>query len=87
MGYPYIFKHENQIYMLPDYRDHLTIFIAVGFPFHWRKHVVVTHYEVVNPSLVYFNRTWWMFSVYAQEYGGHYLWTMHAKSPLGPWYG
>ena len=86
LAYPNVFQHEGQIYMISDAWSHLQMYRAVEFPTKWEKFKDVHKDHYIDPSIVQWQGTWWMFA--NVEQGQHFhLHILFADSPLGPWTG
>jgi hypothetical protein len=93
LSYPYVFKWNGDYYMVCDPCSNIVeIYKATGFPYSWASVAAVTSSSVwfADPSLVYYDRMWWMFVsdtsssncylYYATSLTGP--WTEHPKSPV-----
>ena len=93
LSYPYVFKWDNEFYMVPETIETQTIrlYRASSYPDQWvfiKNLLAGENYS--DPSLVYFNDTWWMFSSnekndilrlhFSKNLFGE--WKQHPKSPL-----
>jgi hypothetical protein len=93
LSYPYVFKFQNEYYMIPEsYRDNaIRLYKAVEFPTRWTflKNLLEGS-DYVDSSIFNFHDKWWMFTTspqgnilhlyYADELMGN--WIKHPQSPL-----
>jgi len=93
LSYPYVFKWENDYYMIPEtyQANAVRLYKAAGFPYEWKFEATLIDNECyVDSSLCYFNDYWWLFTssinwdtlhlYYAKTLTGP--WQKHPKSPL-----
>ncbi len=93
LSYPYVFKHENEIYMIPEssWDFSVRLYRAIEFPCRWEfEHELLKGYRFADPSVIQYQGTWWMFVstagsdvlnlYYADELKGP--WHQHPRSPL-----
>jgi len=93
MSYPYVFKHQDEYYMIPETEktNSIRLYRAVDFPVKWAfEETLLQGYHFVDASIAYFDDMWWMFTSnnecdnlylhYAVELKGP--WKMHPKSPV-----
>lgn len=72
LSYPYVFKYENEFYMIPETKSNKTIeiFKAQQFPFKWEIHSTIFEaVEAVDSSLIFHNNKWWLFTNMARKKG------------------
>jgi hypothetical protein len=90
LSYPYVFKHNNTIYMIPESigANRVLLYKAKNFPYEWEitRELICGRYD--DPSIFQHNNKWWMF---AGQNGNLHLfvsdqlegeWTEHPKSPV-----
>ena len=93
LSYPYVFKWENEYYMVPEtkFAFSVRLYKAVNFPIKWVfVGNLLDNVAYVDSSLFYFNKKWWMFTTSGKNEFLHlfyadYLrgpWTEHSKSPV-----
>jgi hypothetical protein len=93
LSYPYVFKWEDNYYMIPEsYQDDaIRLYKASDFPVRWSFVTkLVSGRDYVDNSIVHFNGQWWLFAsvtsndtlylFYADELTGP--WTEHPSSPI-----
>lgn len=93
LSYPYVFKWENEYYMIPEtYQSNsVRLYKATNFPYEWTFVKPLIEDECyVDSSLIYFNDYWWLFTssidwdtlhlYYAETLTGE--WKKHPQSPL-----
>jgi hypothetical protein len=65
LSFPYIFKHESKIYMLPESSDNMDIRIyeSVEFPTKWKLKTIIKENVSAADSMIFSrNGMWWLFS-------------------------
>lgn len=93
LSYPYVFKWENEFYIIPESHqdDSIRLYKAVDFPTQWTfVKVLLAGSDYVDSSIFHFNSKWWLFTTsiksnilrlyYANELMG--TWIEHPKSPV-----
>lgn len=93
LSYPYVFKYENDYYLIPESfeADSIRLYKADEFPTKWSfVTTLVEGRDYVDNSIARFNDKWWLFSsttsndtlylFYADELAGP--WFEHPKSPI-----
>lgn len=91
LSYPYVFKAHDRYYMLPETRQahSVRLYEALDFPHKFRPHSTLLEGDFADPSILFFDNTWWLFVLegtdslelyYADELHGP--WMRHPKSPL-----
>ena len=64
LSYPYVFKWQNEYYLIPETSEDLAVRIykASSFPYEWEYlGNLIAGYHYLDPSIVYFNGLWWLF--------------------------
>jgi hypothetical protein len=64
LSYPYIFKWQDDYYLVPESNLDLSVRIyrATDFPTHWKyEGKLLSGYHFTDPSIIRYNDTWWMF--------------------------
>lgn len=90
LSYPQVFKYNNTYYMIPESQasNSIRLYKAKSFPDQWVLDKVLINKPYVDPSIVRYKDTWWMFS---SRNGNLYLyyanklnstWIEHKKSPI-----
>lgn len=92
MSYPYVFRHENEYYMLPETANAhaVRVYKATEFPRKWSlASNVIENVEFSDPSILHHNGRWWMFVFSHPDvlrlYHSFKLtegWVEHPKSPV-----
>lgn len=97
LSYPYIFKHNNEYYMIPESGQILEtrLYKAVHFPLEWTFAGTLLKGAFFDSSIFLYESKWWMFSSSAKKktmpcdtlhlfYADHLLgpWRKHPKSPI-----
>lgn len=94
LSYPYVFKHQEQYYMLPESREagNVSLYKAIDFPVKWEKLTDIIIGDYVDSSIIRHNGYWWVFAganpdkndtlrlFYSKELTGP--WIEHNKSPI-----
>lgn len=64
LSYPYVFRHEGNIYMVPESRQAglVQIYRAERFPDRWRPDRVLIRGEYSDASVVRYRGRWWIFA-------------------------
>ena len=65
LSFPYIFRHESKIYMLPESADNMDIRIyeSVEFPIKWKLKTIIKDNVSAADSMIFSrNGIWWLFS-------------------------
>ncbi len=71
-SYPFIFEHEDEIYMIPEgSKDKdVKLYRAVEFPYKWEvQRVLMKDVEAVDVTLFFHNDKWWMFTNMIEKSG------------------
>ncbi|KAL5654471.1 hypothetical protein ACJX0J_033790, partial [Zea mays] len=90
LSYPFVFKYENEIYMMPEgnKKKELRLYRATKFPLEWTLEKVLVNKPLIDASLVQFEGYWWLFASDFTRYGvekNAELEIWYSNSPLGPW--
>jgi len=64
LSYPFVFKHENEYFMLPETSSKGTVelYKAIEFPYKW-KHIMnlIENRPLIDCTLLHYNGLWWLF--------------------------
>lgn len=93
LSYPYVFKWNNEYYLIPESHQDLSVrlYKGTGFPFKWKyTGDLLKGYHFVDPQIVYYNNLWWLFVTTTEDddlnlYYSKNLtgpWTQHPMSPI-----
>ena len=89
LSYPFVFKHEDEIYLLPESRasSATTLYRARNFPDDWEPLCVLAD-ALYDPTPFYQVGTWWLFGTIADlgESQDDELHLFHADALEGPWH-
>ncbi|XP_051208218.1 glucosamine inositolphosphorylceramide transferase 1 [Lolium perenne] len=90
LSYPYVFKYENEIYMMPEgnKKKELRLYRATKFPLEWTLEKVLINKPLVDAALVQYEGSWWLFASDFTRHGTEKnaeLEIWYSSSPLGPW--
>lgn len=93
LSYPYVFKFQNDYYMIPETASakSIRLYKAVEFPRKWTfVKTLLEDSDYVDSSIFNFNNMWWLFTTsrksnilhlyYAHEFMGN--WIKHPQSPV-----
>lgn len=64
LSYPFVLKHGNEYFMIPDSAEQGTIdlYRCTDFPFRWEHHkTLVSGIYAVDPTVLLHNGLWWLF--------------------------
>ncbi|MGC9195019.1 MAG: glucosamine inositolphosphorylceramide transferase family protein [Syntrophobacteraceae bacterium] len=92
LSYPYVFKHTNEYYMVPEsgQANSIRLYRAHNFPCEWRFETEILHgNHYCDTSLFYFNNQWWLYTCLNHDtlllfysYRLYGPWKEHPKSPI-----
>jgi hypothetical protein len=88
LSYPYVFRCENDIFMIPEsyQAGGIRLYRAVDFPTHWSLLEVLLEGPVlVDPSVFLVDERWWMFVDTSPKLDHSALRLFHADELGGPW--
>ncbi|CAM0954245.1 unnamed protein product [Alopecurus aequalis] len=90
LSYPFVFKYENEIYMMPEgnKKKELRLYRATKFPLEWTLEKVLINRPLVDAALIQFEGNWWIFASDFTRHGTEKnaeLEIWYSSSPLGPW--
>lgn len=83
LSYPYVFKHKETYYMIPESRaaGAVRLYRAKGFPFSWELDTTLFEGPYADSSIVHHDDRWWIFS----ERQAYSLTIWHSPHLQGPW--
>lgn len=87
LSYPYVFKFQDSIYMIPESRETkaIRLYKAVSFPYRWEfVKNLLTAAGFVDSSIFYYKDVWWLFTCSAR--GNDVLKLFHANNLMGSWF-
>ncbi|MDF5706257.1 MAG: hypothetical protein PUP90_00925 [Nostoc sp. S4] len=94
LSYPYVFKFQNDYYMIPEtsQASSIRLYKATNFPIKWSfVKTLLTEKDFVDPSIFQDNNLWWLLSATSQARNTLRLyysrdlmdtWIEHPKSPV-----
>lgn len=86
LSYPYVFKYNNKIYMMPETGESgfIKIYEAINFPYEWRltKDIIKGNYW--DASLFRHNDLWWI-NTYSNRPYRNSMSLFYAKDLFGDW--
>ncbi|TKY51711.1 Glycosyltransferase family protein 64 protein C5 [Spatholobus suberectus] len=90
LSYPYVFEHDDQIYMMPEgsKKGDLRLYRAVNFPLQWRLEKVIMKKPLVDSFIINHGGRYWLFGSDHSGFGtkkNGQLEIWYSNSPLGPW--
>ena len=65
LSFPFVFHHENDVYMIPETasQSEISLYKATRFPDQWeREHVLLKDINAADTILLQHNERWWMFT-------------------------
>lgn len=90
LAYPFVFRHEGQLYMLPEAAEsgRVELYRCDRFPDGWSlAQVLLEDTRLVDPTLLQWGGLWWLFGVVSNlgESTHDELFAYSASGPFGPW--
>jgi hypothetical protein len=85
LSYPYVFKKENNYYMIPEtyQTNSIRLYRAIDFPENWEfSKTLISGKDFVDPSIFYYEDKWWLFASTTQN---DTLYLYYADTLMGPW--
>lgn len=85
LSYPYVFSFDNNIYLIPESHQDLSIRVykSVSFPTKWEYlGNILSGYHYVDPSIFRYNKKWWLFVSNTQN---DILNLYYSETLLGNW--
>jgi len=75
LSYPYVFKHKETFYMIPETANNndIQLYESISFPYEWKLvKILIDDIEASDVSLFFHNNKWWMFtSVRKHKYSSY----------------
>lgn len=86
LSYPYVFKWEDEYYMIPESHqaNSIRLYKAVDFPTKWSFVRTLLTGNYADPSILYYDGLWWLFAE-ANPKGEDILRLYYAQDLMGPW--
>ena len=86
LSYPYVFEYDNEFYMVPETLQAAAVCLykAEEFPWRWRYVGRLVQGSCADPSILYFEERWWMFTC-STPYEHDTLRLYFADNLMGPW--
>jgi len=87
LSYPYVFKHKHHFYMLPEtfQTNQIILYKSTNFPLKWKPHqVLVNNFAGLDNTLLYHNKTWWLFSSNKHSHQNSQLYLFYSPSLSQP---
>ena len=84
LSYPFVFKHEGELLMLPETTaaGRVELYRCIRFPDQWDfDTVLVDNFAGADATLWFQDERWWMFVDFRDE-----LHILYSDSPRGPWH-
>jgi hypothetical protein len=90
LSYPFVFRHDDAIYMLPETGGNRTVelYRARSFPFDWVLHrVLIQDVNLNDATLLRHREMWWIFAAIAHRDGSSQdeLGIFYSEHLEGPW--
>jgi hypothetical protein len=87
LSYPFIFRHNGQIYMLPEtkHNNQVELYRCGHFPNQWVfEKALLKNIRALDSTLLQFNGKWWLFTNVQEEGGSGWdtLYLYYSDSPL-----
>ncbi|KQK13756.1 glycosyltransferase family protein 64 protein C5 isoform X2 [Brachypodium distachyon] len=90
LSYPYVFRYNNKIYMMPESskKGDLRLYCALDFPLKWKLEKVLMEKPLVDSVIINFRGSYWLLGSDISSYGAKQngelnIW--YSNSPLAPW--
>lgn len=86
-SYPFLLDVGDDLYCIPETAQagRVQAWRCLRFPGRWEPGPVLLNAPVLDPTIVEWQGTWWMFGTRRDRYRDGELWLWHAPHPLGPW--
>jgi len=90
LSYPFVFRHDGAIWMMPESGQNRTLelYRADPFPFRWTlDRVLLSGVEIADATPFAWNGDWWLSATGGETEGASWdrLSLYRGPSPLGPW--
>jgi hypothetical protein len=87
LSFPYVFRWEDQVYMLPDgyQQERLQLYRAESFPRGWRPVATVLQHDVADASIFRHDNRWWLIACTNPRRNDE-LRLYRADDLTGPWH-
>jgi hypothetical protein len=88
LSYPFVFKHHNQMMMIPETaaNKQVEVYSATRFPDKWKlETVLMENISAKDVTLAQIDDLWWMFVAISEYPFADDLHLFYAESPYGPW--
>ena len=90
LSYPFVFRHDGAIWMIPESGQNRTLelYRADPFPFRWTfDRVLLSGVEIADATPFAWNGDWWLSATGGETAGASWdrLSFYRGSSPLGPW--
>ena len=92
LSYPFMFRYEGELFMIPESGQNKTVdlYRCEEFPFRWKHHhVIMDDVRAVDTTLLFHEDRWWMFTTMIETEGASLwdeLYLFWSDNPVrGPW--
>ena len=90
MSYPFVFRYQSGVYMIPETSSNRTVelYVARRFPEQWElQKIIFEDITAVDTTLLEYRGKWWLFTAVARSGADakEELLLFFADSPLGAW--
>lgn len=87
LSYPYLFRHGDSIYCVPESNElgEITLYQITRFPDQWTKIKTLLHGKYVDPTVIRYDERWWLFASSMEHESVTTLYIWHATDLLGEW--
>lgn len=85
LSYPYLVRHDGEIYCIPDswQKGEIAIYKALKFPTRWERVCSLCNFTGIDNTVFNHEERWWLASTDGGPYNRLFLW--YSDSLLGPW--
>ncbi|KAG0464930.1 hypothetical protein HPP92_019094 [Vanilla planifolia] len=87
LSYPYVFRHQDQIYMMPEgsKKGDLRLYRSLDFPLNWKLEKIINSKPLVDSFIINYTGYYWLFGSDFSLHSNGEMSIWYSSSPLGPW--
>jgi hypothetical protein len=88
MSYPFLFKHEGALYMIPEtaQANEVALYKPARFPEVWMKtKTIISNFPAIDPTMVFWKGKFWLFCTHQKSGENSELHIFFADELFGPW--
>jgi hypothetical protein len=88
MSYPFLFRHEGEIYCVPETSEarEVALYQAERFPYRWtRVCTLLADVAALDPTLFQWEGRWWLMCTHGDSRPQETLFIYYSHSLRGPW--